>query len=277
MSGEPGPDSRPRLGPGLRLQWEEAQGCHVLLYPEGMVKLNPSAAEIVHRCDGQRTLAQIVAELETAFTKDHFNAKHLARAIVLSDELRAVSDDDPVDAEAVIGYQKLRPAQLRRMLRDLTGFEWRGTSHDVIGGRWQAGPFDYLDDDTTGYRVLAGGIDSFFVTEPVHTMTATASLVVRTAAGKAAQYVVSHDRFAPASARTLFTESAVTDTAEVAVRAQLAALHGRIYGELVLPDDERVTETYALFERALAASHDPARAWIITLTGMLSDLRAVYY
>ena len=25
---------------GFRLQWEPAQDCHVLLYPEGMVKLN---------------------------------------------------------------------------------------------------------------------------------------------------------------------------------------------------------------------------------------------
>jgi len=57
----------PRLGHGFRLQWEEAQGCHVLLYPEGMVKLNQSAGEILGRCDGQRGVAEIVALLETAF------------------------------------------------------------------------------------------------------------------------------------------------------------------------------------------------------------------
>ncbi len=57
----------PRLGHGFRLQWEEAQGCHVLLYPEGMVKLNQSAGEILGRCDGQRGVAEIVAQLETAF------------------------------------------------------------------------------------------------------------------------------------------------------------------------------------------------------------------
>ncbi len=59
--------SRPRIGPGFRLQWEPAQGCHVLLYPEGMVKLNGSAGEILARCDGERDLAAIVAELEAAF------------------------------------------------------------------------------------------------------------------------------------------------------------------------------------------------------------------
>jgi len=60
-------DARPRIGAGFRLQWEPAQDCHVLLYPEGMVKLNRSAGEILARCDGQRTVAAIVAELEQAF------------------------------------------------------------------------------------------------------------------------------------------------------------------------------------------------------------------
>jgi pyrroloquinoline quinone biosynthesis protein D len=57
----------PRIGPGFRLQWEPAQDCHVLLYPEGMVKLNGSAGEILKRCDGQRDVAAIVAELEATF------------------------------------------------------------------------------------------------------------------------------------------------------------------------------------------------------------------
>ena len=60
--------SQPRIGHGFRLQWEPAQDCHVLLYPEGMVKLNQSAGEILKRCDGQRDLAAIVADLETAFS-----------------------------------------------------------------------------------------------------------------------------------------------------------------------------------------------------------------
>jgi pyrroloquinoline quinone biosynthesis protein D len=57
----------PRIAPGFRLQWEPAQDCHVLLYPEGMVKLNQSAGQILSRCDGQRDVAAIVADLETAF------------------------------------------------------------------------------------------------------------------------------------------------------------------------------------------------------------------
>ena len=57
----------PRIGSGFRLQWEDAQSCFVLLYPEGMVRLNQSAGEIMKRCDGRRDVAAIVADLETAF------------------------------------------------------------------------------------------------------------------------------------------------------------------------------------------------------------------
>ena len=70
--------TQPRVGPGFRLQWEAAQGCHVLLYPEGMVKLNGSAGEIIQRCDGQRSVAAIVAELEQAFSAQGLESEVLA-------------------------------------------------------------------------------------------------------------------------------------------------------------------------------------------------------
>src|SRR5699024_10419794 len=57
------------LSRGYRMQWEPAQDCHVLLYPEGMVKLNASAYEILSRCNGNKTVATIVNELQQAFPK----------------------------------------------------------------------------------------------------------------------------------------------------------------------------------------------------------------
>lgn len=50
-----------------RLQWEEAQQKDVILYPEGMVELNQSSAEILKLCDGTRKLDQIVSDLEQKF------------------------------------------------------------------------------------------------------------------------------------------------------------------------------------------------------------------
>jgi pyrroloquinoline quinone biosynthesis protein D len=60
---------RPSIRSGIRLQWEEVQNSYVLLYPEGMVKLNTSAAEILKRCDGARSVDEIVADLELAFKR----------------------------------------------------------------------------------------------------------------------------------------------------------------------------------------------------------------
>ena len=75
-------ECRPRLGAGFRLQWEPAQSAHVLLYPEGMVKLNGSGGEIMKRCDGQRSVGAIVADLEQAY-----QAQGLERDVIAFVEL----------------------------------------------------------------------------------------------------------------------------------------------------------------------------------------------
>jgi pyrroloquinoline quinone biosynthesis protein D len=59
--------SRPAIERHFRLQWESAQNAHVLLYPEGMVKLNSSAGEILKRCNGEATIGEIIADLEAAY------------------------------------------------------------------------------------------------------------------------------------------------------------------------------------------------------------------
>ena len=62
------PDTaKPAIPHGMRLQWEPVQDAHVLLYPEGMVQLNGSAGAIMSRCDGMRTVTEIVADLEQAY------------------------------------------------------------------------------------------------------------------------------------------------------------------------------------------------------------------
>lgn len=63
----PARDSVPAIRRLYRLQWEEVQQRHVLLYPEGMVQLNQSAGEILRRCDGKADVAAITADLEQAF------------------------------------------------------------------------------------------------------------------------------------------------------------------------------------------------------------------
>jgi len=59
--------STPALSAMYRLQWEEVQQSWVLLYPEGMVKLNGSAGEIIKRLDGKKNVVALIAELEKDF------------------------------------------------------------------------------------------------------------------------------------------------------------------------------------------------------------------
>ncbi len=57
----------PRLNRRYRMQYEEVQKCYVLLYPEGMIRLNGSAGEILKCCDGATPVAAIVSKLEEKF------------------------------------------------------------------------------------------------------------------------------------------------------------------------------------------------------------------
>ena len=60
-------NAKPKLARLFRMQYEEAQQAYVLLYPEGMVKLNQSASEILKRCDGERDVQAIIADIEQTF------------------------------------------------------------------------------------------------------------------------------------------------------------------------------------------------------------------
>jgi pyrroloquinoline quinone biosynthesis protein D len=57
----------PRVAPKARLHWDEVRERHVLLYPEGLVALNETAAAILELCDGDRAVAQIVATLKLRY------------------------------------------------------------------------------------------------------------------------------------------------------------------------------------------------------------------
>jgi pyrroloquinoline quinone biosynthesis protein D len=59
-------ESIPRLGRGCRLADDQEQG-KILLIPEGVLRLQGPGPYILERCDGVRTVSQIVAELENLF------------------------------------------------------------------------------------------------------------------------------------------------------------------------------------------------------------------
>ncbi|HLH60027.1 MAG TPA: pyrroloquinoline quinone biosynthesis peptide chaperone PqqD [Streptosporangiaceae bacterium] len=65
----PGPASRPRLAPHVRLTFDRTRERHVLLTPETVTVLNGTGAAILGLCDGERTVAGIVAELRGRYDR----------------------------------------------------------------------------------------------------------------------------------------------------------------------------------------------------------------
>ena len=57
----------PRLVTGARLQYDDVRDEHVLLIPEGAVRLNPTAAQVLELCDGRRSLDDIAGALSARY------------------------------------------------------------------------------------------------------------------------------------------------------------------------------------------------------------------
>lgn len=84
------PNSKPNLAPGVRLS--ENQGQKVLLMPERALRLNGPSLEIVSRCDGKHTTAQIISELQKLYSKadPHKVAEDILGYLQLLQEQRAL-------------------------------------------------------------------------------------------------------------------------------------------------------------------------------------------
>jgi pyrroloquinoline quinone biosynthesis protein D len=60
--------NRPRLADGTRLQYDDVREEHMLLIPEGAVRLNATAAEVLALCDGERSFEDIAAALSERYS-----------------------------------------------------------------------------------------------------------------------------------------------------------------------------------------------------------------
>jgi pyrroloquinoline quinone biosynthesis protein D len=61
----PEDSSQPRLAPGCR--WGGTEENRMILFPEGAIKLQGTGRQVLEQCDGQRTFAEIILELQTQF------------------------------------------------------------------------------------------------------------------------------------------------------------------------------------------------------------------
>jgi len=60
-------EARPRISARARLETDKLTGKPVLLYPEGVLMLNPTGHAIVSLCTGEKTFEQIVADLAARY------------------------------------------------------------------------------------------------------------------------------------------------------------------------------------------------------------------
>jgi pyrroloquinoline quinone biosynthesis protein D len=60
--------NRPRLADGARLQYDDVRDEHLLLVPEGAVRLNATAAQVLELCDGERSVEDIAATLSERYS-----------------------------------------------------------------------------------------------------------------------------------------------------------------------------------------------------------------
>lgn len=224
------------------LGWAVAQDprfyrCAVESFAEGYWRRSPGVDDF-----------DTIEAFRADFVADGARPQALIEAILDSDEYALATSDDP----AVRTTRMLTPDQLASAVEDLTGFTWT-----------EAG-VPLLDEDTHGFRLLAGGVDGSSAFSPQREPGLTWTLVIERLAQGAGDY----------SAQNLGSSGPLADVAPGSVPgdadfdAALESLHRRMYGT-------RATKAWtadisALWEEVDANDGEQA-AWASVIAVMLRD------
>ncbi|MEZ4238260.1 MAG: hypothetical protein R3F59_19340 [Myxococcota bacterium] len=227
----------------------------------------------------------LAEDLQGVLEQSGFSAKALAKAVVLSDSCRAVASAPGAAPEVpAAGMQIVRPEQFARSVEALTGFAWRvdpdheGCDDGDTNGTDCWGAVDVMRSDRFGYRAMAGGIDGFAITRPIHQPTPPRELVWERFAEEAAAYVANNDLAEPDhAARRLLTQVDADDTSRAAVAGQIASLYPALLGRFPAADDADVQDLADVWADKYARSADPAASWALVVAAMLIDPDAVFY
>jgi pyrroloquinoline quinone biosynthesis protein D len=112
-------DSLPRLPSKVRLQWDDARNQAMLLFPEGVLVLNPTANAVLELVDGTRTVGDIVVALADKFTASDVSGTQ-AEEVNLSTDPGTESGDHHALADA--GPASVAADRKARIERDVTTF-----------------------------------------------------------------------------------------------------------------------------------------------------------
>ncbi|MCB9760466.1 MAG: DUF1585 domain-containing protein [Alphaproteobacteria bacterium] len=200
---------------------------------------------------------ETIDALRDTFEAEDRRLRPLIAAITDTEDYRAgaLSDGQPSDADD-------------RTVRLLTAPLLEATLTRSAGSTWTFEGIHLLDEDVTGYRILAGGVDGLYVRRPPPLPNTSWLLVVQRAGELAARDAVTAAR-AGAPPPLLEDIDLDGDVAEAA-----AALRWRLTA--LRPDDARIAADVALWEEveALAGADE---AWVALLWALLQDPDFVSY
>ncbi len=200
-----------------------------------------------------------VERLRRSFEADDLRVKGLLAKLLATPTYRAgglAAGASEADATRERPVRLLPPNVLSTMVADLTGYTMDVADRDA------------LDDDTTGFRNLAGGVDGEAVTRPQDTPGLTRELVVQRLAEGAAARVVARELVEGGGGDLLAGVTLQSVPPDAAFQDALAALHWRLYGRRAT--DDEVADLLALWQ-VVAAQSDAAGAWRAVLTALFRD------
>jgi hypothetical protein len=149
----------------------------------------------------------------------------------------------------------MSPDQLASSVEALTGFAWT----------WNG--YDQLDNDTLGYRVLAGGVDGWNVTRISESPSLTYSLVLEAMADAAGSWVVDKD-FGGSEPGLLTLVDQETLPEDSVFTDQIVLLHRRLHGETPAP---LLLEADTALWRSIESLEGPDAAWASLIAAMIRD------
>jgi len=188
-------------------------------------------------------------QLTQGFEKEGSLVRPLLRAITQTQSYREGPGSNN-------GRRMLSPTQLSSAIEDLTGF------------RWTFAGYAQLDNDTIGYRNLAGGVDGNAVTRPQEAPSLTWALTLQRLSEGAAGHAVHGDLIASDGTGLLSRVDLDTRSTDSAFNKQLKELHWRMYGARA--QEEWLTAITQLWER-VEAEEGAQSAWTALVSAMLRD------
>lgn len=223
---------------------------------------------VTQRATSQADWAELSAH-RAAFEDGGLTLRALAKSIVLSEEYRAAATSDADLAARLPTVKQVSPTQLASIVEEITGYAW------TFDGR------EGLSDQGTGLPVLAGGIDSRYVTTPNHDPSVGLVFIQERLAQSAGRYVAEHDLDPNREGDALMLQYVTAlDTPEsnpAAFEAQIRDLFLRVRGVPLAEDATEPERLMALWKQLYSAEGSAERAWAGVVSVALRDPRILFY